>query len=161
MILRTPDYKGIQASDALTFGYGPWDQCSKCQTQTWVRNGYTERGVERFRCRNCGKSVLGQFYKDGLLDKDRPFGLVTKTSTKAALISKLLLSNHGIRQTARAAQVSADTVLKIKKSLEARLQIDAPHLLPFRCKCGHPLHTGSCRILKPKVKQGDDDKIKQ
>lgn len=74
--------------------------CPNCQGEDLVKNGHSENGTQRYRCKNCGKSFQGDYaynaWKAGVKEQ----------------IDRQTLNSSGVRDISRNLQIAKGTVIQ-------------------------------------------------
>ena len=82
-------------------------KCIHCQGTNLVKNGHSENGTQRWRCRECTKS----FQLDYHYNAHKP-GVKTQ-------ITELTLNSSGVRDISRILEISKNTVVaELKKNAQ-------------------------------------------
>ena len=78
-------------------------RCIHCQSEEIVRNGKQANGIQRCKCKRCGKYFQLRYENNG-----------AKPDTKK-MIAKMSMNGSGIRDIARVLEISSNTVLAVLK----------------------------------------------
>ena len=85
-------------------------KCVHCQSKAVVKFGKKPSGVQRLKCKECGKSFQQEYTSNG-----------AKPEVKMMII-KMSLNGSGIRDISRVLDISTNTVLVVLKKLNHFLQ---------------------------------------
>ncbi|MDT5124144.1 MAG: hypothetical protein QOC96_3626, partial [Acidobacteriota bacterium] len=81
-------------------------KCNQCQGSL-VRNGYTSKGYQRYRCRSCQRTLIDL--------RKRPLGGMRLSYDKALLCLNLLVEGNSIRSIERITGVGKRAILSLLK----------------------------------------------
>jgi transposase-like protein len=124
--------------DGLYCQYGVPVDCPTCGEMKWRRHGKTRNGNARLRCQCCGRTILNPLT---YLAQTVFGGMRNSTELQIAIL--MLLKGNSIRESARMAGMSKDTVAKLFPRLLAELSRSGRG--DIYCPCGRKSpHRGWC-----------------